>query len=151
MTRKTRTQADIRPTAIAADPEQWSEKSKQSLPYLFGWRKEYADKPYTCWTCRTKCLFTAQDQKYSYEVKKAYIDQQRTLCGACWTLSNQIASQILACETRWAEEKAVLMGDVDFLAAWLDLLQRRERYIPYRPNAAHVNMLKKLLSNAGCP
>jgi hypothetical protein len=129
-----------------ADPEQWSEKSKNTMPYQFNWVKVYTDKAYVCWTCKARCVFSATDQKFTYEVRKAYIDQKRTLCTMCWGESNRIMRQIQACEQQWAEARQVLRTDRIFLETWLALLQHQTRYRAYYAgNVAHENMLKKLL------
>ena len=68
-----------RAKTVAADQEKWSEQSKQTISYHY--KQEYTDIEYSCWRCRAACVFTAQDQKYTYEVRKASIDQRRFLCG----------------------------------------------------------------------
>ncbi|NHZ78933.1 hypothetical protein F2P44_06515 [Massilia sp. CCM 8695] len=142
---------DLRPACIPAEPERWSAKSKTSLPYQLGWVKHYTDKAYVCRTCGTSCVFTAQDQMYAYEVKKAYIDQQRTLCRPCWNHSNDIAAQLRSCASKWAEEKTSLNNNVAFLTEWLELLKQRERYIFTNPDTAQKNMLIKLIRQAAAP
>lgn len=132
-----------RPTVVAADPEQWSEKSKHS--YAYHYTREYSDIHYTCWTCRAGSTFTAQDQKYTFEVKKASIDQQRILCAVCWSETHQIRTAITDCDVRWLESKAKLQNDVQFLQQWLGLLFRLEAFVPYKPDIAKKNMLQKLL------
>ncbi|MFG6412641.1 zinc-ribbon domain containing protein [Roseateles sp. DC23W] len=37
---------------------------------------------YECWHCKADCVFTAQDQKHSFEVQNAKINQHRRLCTA---------------------------------------------------------------------
>ena len=74
--------------AVAADPDQWSEQSKHSVAFHF--KREYVDIPYTCYRCGAACVFTAQDQKYTFEVKKASIDQRRTFCATCWPESHRL-------------------------------------------------------------
>jgi len=132
-----------RKSTIRADPGQWSEKSQRSVSSLFTSR--YEDREYKCWSCGKSAVFTAEDQKYTYEVRKAPIDQQRVLCAECWKLSLQIAKELESCETRWATEKSILEVDKVFLSHWLDLLEKREHYVRYRPDKAKKNMLRKLL------
>lgn len=133
------------PSSAPADPAQWSAKSQQSV--AFGFVREYTDIPYRCWHCQTDCVFSAQDQKYTFEVKKASIDQRRILCEACWTESNRIREALRDCESQWAESKPRLQGDKDFLSRWSALLVALEAYVPYRPDTAKKNMLGKLLEN----
>lgn len=129
--------------AVPADPEQWSEKSKQSFA---SWVcREYKDKLYNCWHCQVACIFTAQDQKYTFEVKKASIDQRRILCQECWLESNRLRASLHDCEAEWSLSKVHLRADAKFLCRWLDLLLALEKYVPYKPDTAKKNMLSKLL------
>jgi Probable zinc-ribbon domain len=130
-----------------ADPTQWSEGSQRSVS--FGWTKEYHDIKYSCWRCQRGAVFSAEDQKYTFEVKKAPIDQRRTLCPDCWQSSLTIAKEINGCEERWVSSKASLSKDRAFLSRWLELLVSREEYVAYRPNTAAKNMLQKLLKELG--
>lgn len=136
----------IRPSSVPADPTQWSEKSKQSVG--FGFKHEYKDIPYKCWHCQAECVFTAQDQKYTFEVKKASIDQRRSLCAECWSESHRIRADLRNCEEQWAAAKAQLQADKAFLVRWLELLTALEGYVPYKPDTAKKNMLSKFLANA---
>ena len=132
------------PTAIPADPSQWSEASQRTLSAAF--IKEYRDKLYRCWHCQTEAVFTAADQKYTYEIKKAPIDQQRILCQACWRRSIEIARALSECTEAWAASKPTLRKDIAFLSKWLQLLEEQETYVPYKHDVARKNMLHKLMS-----
>ena len=135
-----------KPTSVPADPEQWSDKSKQTVSY--GFIREYTDKPYKCWRCQEECVFTAQDQKYTYEAKKASIDQRRSLCASCWPESHRIRNMLVECEERWDQGKAQLQTDKSFLTHWSELLVALEAYVPCKPDTAKKRMLAKLLENA---
>ncbi len=91
-------------------------------------------------------MFTAQEQKFTFEVKKAPIDQRRILCEDCWQQSNQIVRELSENERRWLEQKPTLQKDREFLRRWLELLEEREKYVPYRSDTAKKNMLNKLLA-----
>jgi hypothetical protein len=129
---------------VAADPSQWSKKSQRTL--AFHYVKEYKNIEYECWHCHKSAVFSADDQKYTYEVKKAHVDQRRILCPVCWEKSQIIKNDIHICEKKWLESKETLKNDAEFLANWLQLLVLCEEYIPYKPNTAKKNMLKKLLN-----
>jgi len=135
-----------RPTVIAANPDQWSEKSKQSV--AFGFRREYRDEPYNCWHCKAASLFTAQEQKYTFEVQKASINQSRILCEVCWQESNRIRAALRTCEEAWTLSKVELKTDEAFLGRWLQLLLQLEQYVPCKPDTAKRSMLSKLLAGA---
>ena len=128
---------------VKSDPTQYSKQSLQS--YGAHLTKEYADIEYNCWRCRKPYVFTAEDQKHSFEVKKNYIWQRRRLCRECWMEANRIKKNLDAHQKRWAESKNTLRKDAGFLSAWLELLTKLEEYVAYRPDTARKNMLKKLL------
>lgn len=134
---------DADKTSVAADPNQWSEQSKQSV--AFGFKREYVDEPYKCWRCSAACVFTAQDQKYTFEVKKASIDQRRKFCAACWSESHRLRTAMAERETRWAAERNTLRTDRNFLTEWLELLARWREFEPYKQDVAKINMLRGLL------
>ena len=135
---------------VAADPARWSEKSKQSLVFQFGWRKEYQDSRYTCLNCRKAAIFSAEDQKYTYETRKAYIDQRRNLCEACWRQSCACAADIKLRQEQWAESKLSLAKEAGFLTSWLQLLMSSEKF-GIRANHATKAMLRKLLAKIEVP
>jgi hypothetical protein len=93
-------------------------------------------------------VFTAEDQRYTYEVKKASINQQRILCESCWNRLNAISKELAECETQWAKSKLTLARDKAFLERWAKLLDERDEYVPYRADIARKNMLAKLLRDA---
>ena len=131
-------------SVVPADPSQWSESSQQTLSAVF--IKEYKDKHYHCWHCRVEAVFSAADQKYTYEVRKASVDQQRILCEACWRRSLEIANELKACQSAWAASKPKLRNDSAFLSGWLTLLEEQETYVPYKHDVARKNMLHKLIA-----
>jgi hypothetical protein len=135
-----------RPSSIPADPTLWSEKSKQS--YSYHYVREYTDINYKCWHCQSVCIFTAQDQKYTFEVKKASINQRRILCSSCWSEAHRIRRELHACEATWQASKVSTQTDKVFLSHWLDLLTQLESYVPYKPDAARKNMLGKFIADA---
>ena len=129
--------------AVKADPNKWSRQSRQSFgAYL---TKEYVDIPYFCWRCGKPDVFTAEDQKHSFEVKKNYFWQRRLLCQSCWQQAIVIKKELQSCQKRWASSKPSLQNDKKFLSQWLELLTRLEQYVPYRPDSARKAMLAKLI------
>jgi len=133
------------PRTVLADPTKWSEESRRSVAVEF--IKKYEDIAYDCWRCRKPAVFSAEDQKYTFEIKKANINQRRVLCPECWKESLIIAAALEDREERWVKEKNVLTHDKAFLTEWLSLLTRREEFIPYKPDTARKNMLARLLQN----
>lgn len=134
------------PSSVPANPAEWSTASQRSVSA--GWTTEYTSYRYTCWRCRASAIFSAEDQRYTYEIKKAPIDQQRSLCESCWRRSNQISSELREIERTWAGSKGMLRSDRPFLERWLWLLTERDEYVAYRSDTAKKNMLTKLLRDA---
>lgn len=135
----------VRSEVAPADTSLWSEQSRRSVS--FGWTKEYRDIKYQCWRCSAPAVFTAQDQKYTFEVKKAPIDQRRILCIDCWRQSLKVRKELAGCVEQWADSKANLAKDKAFLIRWLELLELLEKFVPYRPDTARKNMIKRLLQD----
>jgi hypothetical protein len=131
------------PNTVPADPTQWSEESQRSVS--FEWVREYKDLRYTCWNCKREAVFSASDQKYTYEVRKANINQRRVLCEPCWNESNRVAGELAQCDEQWAGAKDKLRTDSAFLIRWLDLLTLSETYT-YKRDTAKKNMLKTALA-----
>lgn len=111
------------PAGVPCDPEQWSEDSKRSVAYMFA-PQPYRDKAYLCWRsgCRAPDVFTAAEQKHTFEVRKANISQQRSLCRACHRERVRLDREARACRDRWAVERATLTSNPEFLRRWLAVL-----------------------------
>lgn len=90
-------------------------------------------------------MFSAEDQRHSYEVKKHHVWQRRILCRGCWAEANEIRKRLATCRQQWSASKAKLKNDIVFLSSWLRLLTSLEEYVPYKPDKATVGMLAKLI------
>jgi hypothetical protein len=128
---------------VAADPSQWSAASQRSISFHYTTR--YVDIPYNCWRCKRATVFTAADQKHTYEVSKAPIDQRRILCNECWHQLQVIEGELAGCRARWLSSKPSSLKDTAFLSRWLELLVSREEHVPYHHDIATRKMLQKLL------
>ena len=117
------------PTGVPCDPEQWSEDSKRSVAYEFAPRP-YRDKAYTCWrsACGAPDVFTAAEQKHTFEVRKANISQQRALCRACHREWVALDLEARECRRRWAAEQPALAREPAFLRRWLAVLEALPGY-----------------------
>lgn len=131
------------PGRTPADPGQWSASSQGSVAAQF--TTEYVDEHYQCWHCKASATFTAEDQKYTYEVRKADVNQHRRLCEPCWRDSIGIAKELESQGAAWNESKNTLKTDKAFLSNWLKLLELQETYVPYRHDVARKRMLSKLI------
>ena len=131
------------PESLAADSTRWSESSQRSVSAE--WTTQYISYRYTCLRCGSISVFTATDQRYNYEIKKANINQKRNLCELCWKRSNAIASELNAYEHLWITSKSTLSIDKSFLERWAQLLSEREAHHRYKVNVARKDMIAKLL------
>jgi len=130
---------------VRIDKEQWSEKSRGGLDYVFA-SEFYEDKPFTCIACGQKAVFTAEQQKYTYEVKKAFTWEQHVLCATCFQQHNELLAEAAVFSASWESDKASLKGDRAALQRWKVVLELLPTY-GIRKDAARIRMLTKLLQN----
>jgi len=69
---------------VVGQMDEWSDASKRSRSYRKSATISYFDEHYWCAECGDPAVFSAVDQKYTFEVKKRYFLQRRTLCNPCW-------------------------------------------------------------------
>jgi Probable zinc-ribbon domain len=115
------------PAGVPCDPDCWSEESKRSVAYEFR-PPVYRDKAYRCWRCGAPDVFTAADQKHTFEVRKANISRQRVLCGACHRERAELEREAGECGRRWAAGRVKLVRDPGFLRRWLEVLESLPGY-----------------------
>ena len=104
--------------------EEWSEESKRSFRYsaLNSYVEHYNEIEYTCIACNKKAVFSAKEQKHSYEVKKNYIWQKRVLCPTCYHELQAIKASLLQCEALLSK------GNTEMLNEHLLLLSKLPSY-----------------------
>lgn len=130
--------------SVPANPEEWSAEGKRSVIFQFPPRP-YRDIHYSCWRCQQPTVFTAEEQKQTFEVRKAYIWQRRTLCGDCHRERRECDRGVAECRRRWASEREGLRTDTGFLRRWLDRLENLPRYGGER-DVANIAMLRRVIS-----
>ncbi|CAN5237598.1 hypothetical protein BH11PLA2_BH11PLA2_35950 [soil metagenome] len=135
------------PAGVPCDPDCWSVESKRSYAYHYTPRP-YRDLAYNCWRCQALAVFTAQDQKYTFEVRKAHISQQRVLCEACYLEWVELVRESNEYRKRWLAERSVLMHNQEFLQRWLIVLQSMPRYNGVY-DEANINMIQRLVQEEG--
>lgn len=128
--------------------EKWSESSKRSYAYHYG-RVAYEDISYVCRRCSIGAVFTGEEQKEAYEVKKNYIWQRRTLCSPCNAELYRLKVRNMALHERWAKEKARLQRDSAFIAEWLAVIVTLHKFPAFgsRIGGSMGERLRKLLSS----
>jgi hypothetical protein len=129
--------------------EKWSDASKRSYAYHYG-RVAYEDITYTCRKCSVQAVFTGEEQKHSYEVKKNYIWQRRTLCSPCNADLHKLKLKNWAFHERWTKEKVALQKDPAFMAEWLVVLSEFPSY-GSRNGGAMAKKLGELLARVPNP
>lgn len=129
--------------------EKWSESSKRSYAYHYG-RAAYEDISYVCRKCSSAAVFTAEQQKESFEVKKNYIWQRRTLCNSCNAELHRLKLKNQALQERWARERATLQRDPSFMAEWLAIIEQFPAF-GSRIGGAMGERLKGLLAGGPNP
>lgn len=132
---------------VPSNPDVWSAKSKQSSIYSHFPPESYRDIHYDCWRCKQPAVFTAEEQKHAFEVRKAYIWQRRSLCGACFRERVAVEREIAECRRRWAAERDALRRDTDFLRRWLALFEALPGY-GGEWDSANITMLQRLAGRA---
>jgi hypothetical protein len=133
------------PFRYKAEKERYSESSKRS----YGWQLRggyYADIEYVCRKCKRKSVFSAFEQKKSFENRNEYLDQCRVFCSECWRKGRQLKAKLREMEQKYCEDKAKWLSEREFLLEWLNLLKE---YAPYtrRPNVMRMRFIEKHLTN----
>jgi hypothetical protein len=128
---------------VPVDKELWSEKARGSLDHVFA-EAFYEDKPFNCRACGMSSVFTAEQQKYTYEVKKEYTWVQHVLCPVCFERRNKLAAESTASLAVWVRDRAVLTTNAMFLQRWKQVLEDLPQY-GIRKDTARIRMLQKLL------
>ncbi len=73
-----------RDATVAADPMKWSATSQRSRGFDPHGVRGYADEYYWCRRCGAPAVFTAEQQREAFEVRKKPIYQRRVHCERCW-------------------------------------------------------------------
>jgi len=112
---------------VLIDRNEWSEESKRS--YAFEYENGYYENMnYQCIKCTRSCVFTAEEQKETYEVKKSYIWQRRTLCKRCFKELQTLKKLNQEFEARWSKEEKLSRSDATYLKNWLNVINELPKY-----------------------
>lgn len=131
---------------VPVDTSQWSQASRRSMTCEpIG--DHYSDRTLSCRNCRNAFVFSAQQQRETYEVRKAYIAQQRCLCPQCWPQRLQLVGELKRLRSRWASDRAGVKRDPQALRRWRELLAQAPRY-GLRRDRAQCAMVDRLLAAA---
>ncbi len=124
----------------------YSDSSKKSIGFEF-LDDYYEDVKYRCKKCYKQDVFTAEEQKITFEVKKAYMWQQRFLCNLCYQEMSSIKNELNKIDSDYLENKEAVVGNEELLKRWLYLLKEYPKYWQ-KENTAKIAFVKKALNNA---
>ena len=106
----------------------------------------YEDTKYRCKKCYKQDVFTAEEKKKTFEVKKAYMWQQRFLCNLCYQEMSSIKKELVEIDNDYLENKVAVMGNEELLNKWLYLLTEYPKY-RQKENTAKIAFVKKALND----
>lgn len=125
------------------DPTQWASNCKGLRDYADP-PTHYIDIHYRCNACGQQAVFSATEQKHTYEVRKQHINRRRTLCPACNGEHYRLRLRDREMQRRWLAERATLRHDRVFVEEWLLVLVAAARY-RRGVNLGMIKRLRKLL------
>ena len=131
---------------VPLNRDNWSEASKRSTLYDLA-PAQYLDSHYDCGHCKHVTIFSAEAQRQTFEVRKAYIRQGRLLCEACMTECRQLQHQAAQFASRWKAPASRAAFDRSSLEQWLQLLEVLPSY-GARRNLGQITALLRALQNA---
>lgn len=122
---------------IPMDRSQWSHASKRSAGYYDSWEYAgnydskttyYENLAFVCVKCGSPSIFSAEEQKYAYEVKKKFIRWFPTCCTACRQNLDALLAIDRQSQKLWNTDKESLKNDIVFLKSWLGTIKKIETY-----------------------
>ena len=131
---------------LRIEKDLWSPKSRGGLDEFFA-GEFYEDKSFVCRACGRPGVFTAEQQKYTYEVKKALVYQEHVLCERCFKERNRLAAAAKVFLESWSADRAALKAKPGQLARWKEVLELLPKY-GVRQDTARIRMLARLIRNA---
>ena len=133
-------------TKVPLNKAEYSESSKNSIGFEF-LGEFYEDKNYICKKCSKNTVFTAEDQKTTYEIKKQYMWQQRFLCDSCYIKMKSIKKKLHEMELYYCNNKNEVLNNEEFLRKWLHLLNEYPTFFK-KCNHSRIAFIKKALGLA---
>ena len=131
---------------IRINREAYSISSKRSIGFEYI-GDFYEDKKYRCKKCYKDDVFTAEEQKECFEVKKKYMWQQRFLCRLCYKEMCLIRQKLQIIDEKYQNDKSSVLGDEEILGVWLSLLKKYSKYYQ-KEDTSKINFVIKALSKA---
>lgn len=112
---------------VPLNRDEYSDSSKRSVGYEY-LDEYYKDIKYRCIKCEKKTIFSAQEQKEAYEVRKEYMWSKRIICPSCWKEMRVLKKKLEENEAHYIANKADVVKDKEFLGEWLEALKEYPKY-----------------------
>ncbi len=128
---------------VPINKDAYSDASKNSLGHEF-LGEFYEDIHYQCYKCQQPAIFTAIQQKKSFEIRKEYMHQQRILCRNCWLKLRQLKCEMQNIEQLYSLDKEKMKSDKEFLQEWLFILKEIPKF-GKKTNTARIRFIEKIL------
>jgi hypothetical protein len=102
----------------------------------------------SCRKCGVSFVFSAQAQKYAFEIEQRYPGWLPTLCPTCYREWEALEQKILKYEHFWEENRTVLALGREFLGKWLVMLKEARPY-GKKDFESRIRMLIKVIGELG--
>jgi hypothetical protein len=114
---------------VLIDRAQWSRSSQRSGGAHYSSKAtQYENISYFCEKCKNKSIFSAEEQKFSYEVKKQFIWRVPSLCQNCQSQLNILLSAEREFQKTWNVNREAMKLNIVFLKNWLNAIQEIHTY-----------------------
>lgn len=127
-------------TLVPIDRSLWSRSSQRSSGGQYDSNAtHYEGIRYRCRSCEASCVFSAEEQKLSYEVNKKFVSWLPSLCPSCHVELIDLQNRDRVFQQEWVSARKSLAGDLKFLESWLAVLQALKAH--GKPNESMERML----------
>jgi hypothetical protein len=115
--------------SVLIERAQWSKSSQRSCGGHYDSKAtSYENISYLCVKCKNKSIFSAEAQKFSYEVKKQFIRRIPVLCQNCEYQLNTLLSTEREFQKSWNVNRKEMKLNIVFLKNWLNTIQEIHTY-----------------------
>ena len=129
---------------VPIDRSSWSPASQRSSGGHYDERaSHYEGIAYRCRACSKACVFSPEQQKLAYEVRKKFVWWLPALCQQCADELVSLTARDRELQARWNESRERLASDRKFLEEWLKVMLGRAHCGKY--NSSLETMLVRLL------
>jgi hypothetical protein len=135
---------------VKIEQNSWSEASQRSFASGGSFLYSGSDPNYyenvvcSCIKCEQSFVFTAEEQKFAFEIRKEFIWKRQTRCQQCQLDLKKFQERERELQLAWNDGGKILCTDRQFLSEWLTLLELIPLYGKNK-NWSTITMLKKAL------